>query len=119
MTTGPIRFGFEVLGTVGDLLYFVHFGLLTKTFAASQFETSASVPVGVPQMSRPFLLGLRLVASSGLAGHCPRTAPSRTSMTTGPIRFEFGMWGQWVTDCILVHFGELQPKYQKFRAVSN
>jgi hypothetical protein len=63
-----------------------------KTFAASQLDTSASVPVSVPQVPRPFF-GLGLVASSGLAGHCPRTAASRTSVTTGPIRFGFEVWG--------------------------
>jgi hypothetical protein len=68
----------------------VNFGLLMKTSAASHLETSASVP-SVPQMPRP-LFGLRLVASSCLGGHSLGSSPSRTSMTIGPIRFEFEVW---------------------------
>jgi hypothetical protein len=108
-TTGMIRFGFEVWGHGVADCTLVHFGelwLLIRTFAASQLETSASVPVSVPQVPRP-LFGLRLVASPCLAGHCLGTSPSRNSMTTEPIWLGFEVWGSVVADCTLVHFGKL------------
>jgi hypothetical protein len=66
----------------------VNLDLIMKTFATLEFETTAIVPVSVPQVPRSHFR-LRLVASSCVSDHCLGTSPSRNSMTTGPIRFGF------------------------------
>jgi hypothetical protein len=78
-------------------------GPFEKTFATLQLETSANVPVSVPQVPRS-LFRLRLVARSCLFDHCLGTSPSRNSMTTGPIRFGFGVWG---SECGTLYYGRL------------
>jgi hypothetical protein len=108
MTTRPIRLGFGVwrVSVWPTVLSapLVNLDLIMETFATLEFETSASVPVGVSQVPRShFRLGL--VSNSRFADRCLETLPIGNSRTTGPIRLGFGVWGSAYGR---LHFGRLR-----------
>jgi hypothetical protein len=86
----------------------MNFGLLMKTYVATQPETSASVLDRVRQVPRP-LFGLSLVDSSSSCWALSSNFASRYSMTFGPIRFGFEAKGSDNGRLYFGHFAELWP----------
>jgi hypothetical protein len=107
MTTGPIRFGFEAKGSRGGRLYFDPLwwtlAYISQKLATRQLETSAEVLIRLRHVPRP-LFGLSRFDMWPRAALCRPTSRSRSSMTTGPIRFGFEAKRSGEADCTLVHF---------------
>jgi hypothetical protein len=70
----------------------VNLDLIMETFATLEFETSANVPISVPQVPRSHFIFL-LVSNSRFPDRYLATAPICNSRTTGAHRFGFGVWG--------------------------